>query len=224
MSSFDDPFWTPAQAVAWVAFKDRALVAATSSTALRELRYTDRHGNQRVRRDALEEHLYRHHPTSEIKVVFRRALEELQNALLNGEIVASYMPEGSTQRVEASELHWIDHHFYRSGALSPLASYSRWPHNPEIRFNALQIKRRWPAASTHAAKKRTAKQAAYDALYAMMKDSPHKRPKPKDKILLELMDKIPGLSMRAAEDQWVQAVKDAGADPWTWPGRPANDL
>ena len=154
MSGFDDPFWHTEQAVAWVAFKDRALIDSTSAGELRKLWYIDPHANKRVRRDALEEHIYRHHPASEVKIRFRSAREDLQNARLKGEIVAWYLPEGSNQRVEASKFHWIDHDFYSYGALSPLQSYSKEPHNPDVRFDAKKIRLKWPIANARVAARR----------------------------------------------------------------------
>ncbi|MHB2210683.1 hypothetical protein [Methylobacterium sp. CM6257] len=223
MSGFDDPFWTSKQVVAWVAFKDRDLIDKTAASELRKLWYTDRNANRRVHRDALEEHIYLHHPTSDTKTKFRKAIEDVQNALMRGEIVASYQPEESSQRVEASKRYWIDHHFYRYGALSSLASYSKEPHNPEVRFEAKQIQRKWPIASTPVARRRAAGKAAFEALCEMMRASLNRRPASQEQIFGGLMKSIPGLSEREALKQWFRAIEETGAEAWSDPGRPAND-
>jgi hypothetical protein len=218
VSGFDDPFWTSKQVVFWVAFKNRDLVAVADPTTLAKLEFM---GNeyQDAQRDTLKESLGKF-TLSDAIVKLKRARDDVRMALKKGEIVASYLPEGSKQRVEAGKLHWIDNDFYYNSATEIRTSRGKELHHFEIRLESDRIKERWPAQSDSVMEKRSAEEMAYEEFYREMKASPHKRTRTKDPWVKELVDKFQGLTVTAAKNEWRQAVKDAGAEAWSWSGRP----
>ena len=223
MSGFDDPFWTIEQAIAWIAFHDRNLVEAISTDRLSKPRPFGSSSRIWFNQTALGKYITEPYPRSEKKDKHHKASEELRNALQRGELIASNRPKGAEHRMVLNKLHWVDHRFcfdatsgiFYSGIPGKTADY-----NDEVRFESDSIKEWWPAQSASVAQKRSAEEMAYEEFYREMKASPRERTRTKDTWVKEMVTKLPGLTPTAAKNEWRQAAKDAGADAWTWSGRP----
>jgi hypothetical protein len=219
------PFWTPLQAVAWIAFRDPAIVRHVSKeyraqkTTLVEIGPA---GAQPARLDKAEVGPVRTTVVLDLYVAYRKlpgntieeAIESLQSELRAkaNRLIATGIANGERKEIDRSQ--WADLRFFVDREDPEVVAFEK------MRFKKVLLPREevmsiWPPNEASI----SAEIECIDKLVELMKASPD-NPEPKHLVHKRDFSKMP---FRAFESAWKAAVRNSGANKWSKGGRRPNN-